>query len=171
MKRFMVLFAALVISATFTLTNEAGPKGSGPGKGGTKPPPSHTTPTHTKPGHPGHPGHMHPGPNRPSGTYVAPAGDALPWQTVRYLRVSNQSGVTLTIFGQLAKDGPTYNWTVNPDVTTFLAIDGQKIAEAQVYLWARSGDKNWMSARDGLTLVNEAYQANDVGVFTYTFNP
>ena len=56
----------------------------------------------------------------------------VPWQTVRFLRLNNQTGATLTIFVQLTQGGPTYNWTVHSGVTTYLAIDQQKIAAALV---------------------------------------
>lgn len=85
--------------------------------------------------------------------------------------MSNQTGRALTIFAQLTQDGPTYQWDVQPGVTTFLSINGERIAAAEVFLWAQSGDSNWTAARDGLALVSAPYQAYDVGVFTYTFNP
>jgi hypothetical protein len=187
-----IVLSAVVLGFCFAVTTSAIAKGPGntahpktsPAKpshpGHPKPGhPNHPNPGHPKPGHPGHPNHPNPGhPSHlqpglygNSGIYVVPGGASLPWQTVRYLRVSNQSGVTLTIFVQLTQDGPTHNWTVEPGVTTYLAIDGQKIAAAQVFIWAQSGDRSWTSARDGLTLVSEAYQAHDVAAFTYTFNP
>ena len=128
-------------------------------------------------GHGGHGGHQGHGKThsgnvyvRPN-IYVAPVVTESPWQNVRYLRVNNQSGVTLNVFVQLTPDSPAYTWTIEPGAMTFLAIDGERIAAAQVCLWAQSGDRNWSSNRNGLTLVSDPYQSDEVGVFTYTFNP
>jgi len=174
MSKSIVLTAAVL---SFYLAAASSAIANGPAKTSHSKP-SNAKPSNAKPGNakpsnskPGNTGHPTPGHPEKSRIYVVPGGNPLPWQTVRYLRVSNQSEVTLTVSGQLTQDGPTYTWTVEPGVTTFLAIDGEKIAAAQVFLWARSGNRSWMSARDGLTLVSEPYQANNIGVFTYTFNP
>jgi hypothetical protein len=157
----LVLIVAASVVVACSKTALATPPG---GKGGTGPKPTMNKPPSNIPSKP-HP-HPHPHP-RP----VYDGGYTAPWQTVRYLQIDNQSGETLTIYVKLDTDGPTYSWTFAPGFRAYLAIDNEKIAAAEVFIWATGGGKQWTSGQNGLTLVSEPYRSSNIGTFTYTFNP
>jgi hypothetical protein len=97
--------------------------------------------------------------------------DEAPLQEVRYLRVRNESGGDLRVFARIG-DGPTWNWDFAPGEAAYLAVDGERLAAAEVYLWAVAEGKRWPTyEQDPLALVREPYRAEAVATFTYTFNP
>jgi hypothetical protein len=131
--------------------------------------------------HPGHshPGHSHPGHVRPAvvpystyrPAYVAPVVEEAPWQQVRYLRVSNQTGEALTVYVRPA-DGVTRTWSFAADAVAYLAIDGEWLTASEVFIWAGSGTRRWNEYQaQPLVMVAEAYQSTAIGTYTFTFNP
>lgn len=97
----------------------------------------------------------------------------LPWQTVRYLRINNQSGETLRVSAQLPDDAEPRTWEFAPGETGYLALgEGKRLAAAELWLWAEGGGRTWNNNKDEpLVLVPEDYQAEDIDTFNYTFNP
>ena len=107
----------------------------------------------------------------PQPAYAAPVPEELPWQEVRYLRVSNQSGVDLTVYVRTS-DGVTWRWNIAADALTYLAIDGERLTAREVFLWAGAGGRSWNQYREQpLVLVPTAYQSAGIATFTFTFNP
>jgi hypothetical protein len=97
---------------------------------------------------------------------------ALPEQTVRYIRVVNNSGQDLTVYVKLrAEDKPSW-WKIPAGVDGYLSDNGEKFAASEVYLWATSGTTQWRKNKSTpLVLVPTPYQASEIATYTYTFNP
>jgi hypothetical protein len=95
-----------------------------------------------------------------------------PWQTVRYLRVANRTGQDLTVYVQTPDDEEPLAWQLAPDQTADLGVDGERLAAAQVWIWAESESAAWTDYQDEpLTLVEEAYRSPRIGTYTYAFDP
>ena len=94
-------------------------------------------------------------------------------QNVRYLRVRNETGEALRVFVKLEQGGKTFSWNFAPGANAYLAINGEKLATDRVYIWGQSGQKRWAGPHQtsGLTLVSQPYASEEIGTFTYTFNP
>jgi hypothetical protein len=94
-------------------------------------------------------------------------------QNVRFLRVRNETGDALKVFVQLEQGGKTFSWNFAPGANAYLAINGEKIASDRVYIWGQAGQKRWAGPHrtEGLTLVSQPYASEEIGTFTYTFNP
>ncbi len=159
---------AIVLGGALAVAPEAHAqkKGGGP----ARPPVSHPHHTphhrpHHTPHHRPHHGHHHARP------VVVGAPVEAPWQNVRYLHLSNQTGEALTVYVR-GGDGVTRNWSFAPDETAYLAIDNVRLAASEVFIWAEGGGKRWDSRRDeALVLVSAPYRSAAVGTFTYTLNP
>lgn len=180
------IFAATLSLATTSYAKGKGGSGGGSGKGGNggtgkggSTGKGHNNHNHHHNNHHNNHHHLHgTGGNWNSPSYGG--GDIIDsssaeedtMQTVRYLRVRNESGEALKVFVQLEQGGKTFNWNFAPGAAGYLAINGERIASDRVYLWAQSGSKRWTSVQtSGLTLVSQPYQAEEIGTFTYTFNP
>jgi hypothetical protein len=95
------------------------------------------------------------------------------YQTVRYLCVVNNSAQDLTVYGKLNPCDQPWAWSIPAGQTTYLAVDGQPLTSSAVYLWAECCDgRQWNTYKDDvLTLVPAPYCSDQVGTYTYTFNP
>jgi hypothetical protein len=95
------------------------------------------------------------------------------YQTVRYLRVENNSGQDLTVYVKLNPCDQPWAWSITAGQTTYLAVDNQPLTASAAYLWAESCDgRQWNTYKDDvLALVPAPYWSDQVGTYTCTFNP
>jgi hypothetical protein len=142
--------------------------GGGSGKGHTGK--GHTDKGHTDKGHTGkgHAGKGHTDKSKHHRDHM-PRADEAPVQTVRYLRINNQTGEELKIWVK-GSDGETRVWTFAPEKISYLAVDEERIAESEVLIWASSETKVWNSRKvDALELVPQPYRAHQIGTYNYNF--
>jgi hypothetical protein len=102
-------------------------------------------------------------------------------QGVRYLRVKNESGHKLRVFVTFnaANAGEEEAWQGKPLVYEFeageealLSSEDGAFAGSTVRIWAESGELRWDGYKErDLVLVTQPYAADDIGTFTFTFNP
>jgi hypothetical protein len=110
-----------------------------------------------------------------------PTGGGPAVQGVRYLRIQNESGRKLQVYVSfcLSNAGEDEEWQAKPRVYEF--ADGETgmlsgpegyFAASKVRIWAESGERRWNGYKDqDLALVTQPYEADDIGTFTFTFNP
>jgi len=97
--------------------------------------------------------------------------ESAPLQSLRYLRVSNQTGETLLVNVQWAEINQPLTWTIKPDQVTYLAINDVPLAASQVRIWASSEQHLWNTYKDeDLVLVPTPYRSDRLDTFTYNFN-
>jgi hypothetical protein len=99
-----------------------------------------------------------------------PEDTGAPWQTVRYLKVRNETGEELRVSVQTPEDQEPRVWTFNPGEAAYLAAGGQRLTASQVWIWAESGSRAWRQYQEeALTVVDEPYQSDGLGTHTHTF--
>ena len=102
---------------------------------------------------------------------LPPPVAGVPWQGVRYVRVSNQTGLPLTVYARIG-DSSVWSWYFAPGATGYLFADGDRLATSEVYLWATSGGRMWPAFRDQpLVVVPTPYLSRYIDSYTYTFYP
>ena len=94
----------------------------------------------------------------------------MPLQTTRYLRIVNNTSETITVYLRMP-DGPrTQSRRLAAGEAIDLTANDERVALAEVYVWAKSETKAWNSHKDEvLTLVRSPYRSNNIGTFTYNF--
>jgi hypothetical protein len=114
------------------------------------------------------------GPAAPAIPSAAPAADGstAATQSVRYLRVSNETGEALTVHVRLSPDDEPWSWSLEAGQTAYLAVDGQRLAVAQAYIWAESETRAWTTYKaEPMVAVSEPYASEEVGTHTHRFQP
>jgi hypothetical protein len=109
-------------------------------------------------------------------------------QSLRYLTIKNSTGEDLTVNVQflVLNDQNEWAWLPNPPggpqvmrytiadgALTNLLVNNNRVAANRVRIWATSASgKQWNGFRDrDLMLVPEPYNSQEIGAFTFTFNP
>jgi hypothetical protein len=109
-------------------------------------------------------------------------------QNLRFLTIRNSTGEDLTVDVQyfVLNDQNEWAWLPNPpgggqtmrytianDALTNLLVDNNRVAANRVRIWATSASgRQWNGFRDrDLMLVTEPYNSQEIGAFTFTFNP
>jgi hypothetical protein len=110
-----------------------------------------------------------------------PIGDGPDVQGVRYLQIKNETGRKLKVYVSfcVSNAGDEEDWEAKPRVfefeegeTSVLANENGNFAGSKVRIWAESDKFRWNGYKDrDLVLVAQPYEADDVGMFTFTFNP
>jgi hypothetical protein len=105
----------------------------------------------------------------------APPTEAAPEatsQTVRYLRVSNQTGEALRVHVQMPGEDRVTFWDLQAGQTAYLAVDGVRVTASEVFIWAQSATKAWnQNKTTPLPLGTFPYQLDHIGTHTHVFRP
>jgi hypothetical protein len=97
---------------------------------------------------------------------------AATYQSVRYLRVSNQTGEALRIYVQFPGEDQPKVWNFQAGQTAYLAVDDVKVTASEVLIWAASETKVWnQNKTEALKLGTFPYPSDRIATHTQIFQP